>query len=514
VDDGVYMVYSSETEINKISNNYANMFQCEYTEYSKLTNSNYKKCIDLHYKKLSKMGFTFITFTNFITNTNINWSNKILGINFLCKKCNNIQVKKLSESSYASSNSNKLKIQNAKNVYILFLTTTQTDIKKISIEALQFQNNLFPNIKINDTSKIPIHFSPSNKPNAFIFISDIAELDNKIVNLSYIVKENEWHYNTTVSFKRTDIYGDSFKNTELNTWSNYFNPITFSELNIDSKKIQDDVYFINDKNMIHDAPIKFNNFIKNHLIKTTGENKEKIIDLAGGRGSDLFNYRLSNIKKLLYIEIDKDAIDELLFRKYKFDNPNNSSINIINSDLNAPYKNNLVLIREDFPEFSKVDNIYCFFALHYLTKSLVNLKNIVCLISQILNKNGEFIYTSFDEKKIIDLLKKNKGNWDVKESNIKKYSIIQNYKDKDIFKQIKLILPFNTSDHYYDEVLINEKLLDSEFKKQKIIVHAEGSFLDFLDKFKDKKNQIYNKLTDDDKIFNSLYKYKIYKKSS
>ena len=86
IDDGVYMVYSRDTELNKINKKYSDLFQCEYIPYSNLTNSNYKKCIDHHYKKISKSGFTFITFTNLINNSNINWTNKTIGINFLCKK--------------------------------------------------------------------------------------------------------------------------------------------------------------------------------------------------------------------------------------------------------------------------------------------------------------------------------------------------------------------------------------------------------------------------------------------
>lgn len=514
IDNGKYIAFSSSYDINSMNKMYADLLQCDFIKYTNLSKSNYKKCIDSHYKNITNSNFIFITFSNFINNSNINWTDKILGINFLCKKCNKSQISQLCKLEYINSKNNIMKMQNAKNVYILFLTINKNDLSKISIKPLPFHNELFP--QDNQTSNLykkPMHFSPSTKPNAFIFISNNDNLDNKIVKLSYNVKNNEWNYIDIISSKKTDIYGDNFKTTELTIWSNYFNPIAYSDLNTESKNIQDDVYFINDKNIMYEAPIKFNNFIKNNLIKTTGSNKEKIIDLAGGRGSDLFNYRLSNIKKLLYIEIDRDAIDELLSRKYKFDNPNDTSINIINSDLNISYKKNLELIHEDFSEFNKVDNIYCFFALHYLTTTSANIKNIVCLISNLLNKNGEFLYTAFDEKKIIELLKKHKGDWNVKESGIKKYSIIQKYKDADIFKKINLILPFNTSDHYYDETLINEKYLDKEFQKYKIKVKSEGSFLEFLDNFKEKKNHFYNKLTEEDKIFIDLYKYKIYKKS-
>ena len=74
-------------------------------------------------------------------------------------------------------------------------------------------------------------------------------------------------------------------------------------------------------------------------------------------------------------------------------------------------------------------------------KHLVNIK----MITEE-GQNAES-YLSFDEKKLIELLKKNKGKWEVIEKtssgqNIKKYSIKVDSKsfEKDDFKNIKLIL--------------------------------------------------------------------------
>ena len=329
----------------------------------------------------------------------------------------------------------------------------------------------------------------------------------------YDYKKHEWNFIEKSNKADTNIYGDNYKDVELYIWNIYRNPIRISDLTIDKKQISDQMYFVNKKQTIHEAPIKMNNFVKRIFVK---QDMDTVIDLASGRGSDLWNYVNAGVKKLLFTEIDNDAIDEVISRKYQIDN-NNTQLNIINVNLNDSYKNTLSNINKYFIEYSNgVSNIFCFFAFHYLTDTLPHIKNITSLIGHLLKKNGEFLYTAFDERAVMDLMEKNNGRWIVRESGIKKYDIIQKYSTKDIntaTRKIKLILPFNSPDYYYDENLINEKMVNKEFLKYNVKVKQEGSFLDFIYKFKKSKPYLFNKLTDDDKIFINLYKYKIYSKN-
>ena len=164
-----------------------------------------------------------------------------------------------------------------------------------------------------------------------------------------------------------------------------------------------------------------------------------------------------------------------------------------------------------------VSNMFCFFAFHYLTDTLPRIKNITALIKSLLKKHGEFLYTAFDDKAVIKLLNENNGKWTIHEKGTKKYEIIRHYKEKDINtpkRSIKLILPFNRPDYFYDENLINDELVDKEFAKCGMKPVKEGSFMDFANEFKISKRFLYDKLTDADKIFIGLYKYKIYKSTS
>ena len=133
-----------------------------------------------------------------------------------------------------------------------------------------------------------------------------------------------------------------------------------------------------------------------------------------------------------------------------------------------------------------------------------------------MDKDGEFVFTAFDGDAIIKLLEQHKGKWEVSENGKKKYSIIAKYKSTDIKtpkRSIKLILPFNVNTHYYDENLINDQILDKEFKSCGLSVVKEGSFMDFSDKFREKKSHFYNQLTEADKTFVGLYRFKVYKKN-
>ena len=93
-----------------------------------------------------------------------------------------------------------------------------------------------------------------------------------------------------------------------------------------------------------------------------------------------------------------------------------------------------------------------------------------------------------------------------------KYDIHLKPKSSENRNIINLILPFNKSTYYYTEHLINDESLDMEFMRHNIKVKEEGNFMKFIDKFKQHKPDIYKRLTDADKQFIGLYKYKIYHK--
>ena len=505
IDNGQYVKDDNINQLNERNKKFADLLGIKTVSYNHITTSNYKKCIETN-KKTLKGPMDFIEFSHinmpFFDNSIYQWSPKKMPIIFYCVECPSAHLK-----LYQTPQKNHI-------LYILYLSINSRDLKSAGIKHLPFHTEIFGNNGDN-TFIMPIQFSPSTFPDAFLFYSNIPDLNKQYVSLIFDYDSKKWIFIEKANKSDTNIYGDNFKSTELNIWNSYRNPVLIKDLTVDKSNIKDQMYFVNLKNKMHEAPIKLNNFCKISLINTYVNASSTVIDLASGRASDLMTYRLARAHDILFCEIDKDAIDVALQRKYEFDNPNNIPLKIFNSNLNDPYKSNLEQIKSNYFN-NKVTNILCFFALHYLTDSVERIRNIGSLISNLLDKGGEFVYTAFDGDAVVSLLEANNGKWEISEKGVKKYSIISKYKKSDINKTtrpIKLILPFNVNTYYYDENLINSNILDVEFAKLGLKANREGNFMDFAEKFKEKKSYFYNQLTDADKIFISLYKYKVYVKS-
>jgi hypothetical protein len=502
VVNGLMVKDTTIKQMNDRNKLFSDILNVNRVVYDTINNNNYKKSITKH-KSNIKNGVDFIEISRidlpFLKNNIHRWSSKQLPITFFCKECPPTYLK-----DYPTPPKNQL-------LYILFLTISYRDFKMSGIKTLPFHDEFF-----GDTANFtkPVQFSPSTFPNAFLFYSGVPDLNNQYISLVFDYKKKEWLFIEKASAEDTGAYGDDFRMIELNVWNSYRNPVAYSDLILDKSKISEQMYFVALKNKAHEAPIKMNNFGKISLINQYTNPGASVIDLASGRASDLMTYRYARVGDLLFCEIDKDAVDVTLQRKYKFENPNNTPLKIFNTNLNDPYKYNMTQIRDNYTH-GKVSNVFCFFALHYLTDTIARIKNIATLISGLLSKGSKFVYTAFDGKSVIRLLDSNNGKWEVFEDSKKKYSIIAKYKNTDIGtpkRAIKLILPFNINTFYYDENLINDIILDKEFGKCGLTVDSEGSFMDFVDKFREKKPHFYNNLTDNDKIFVGLYKYKVFKK--
>ena len=69
-----------------------------------------------------------------------------------------------------------------------------------------------------------------------------------------------------------------------------------------------------------------------------------------------------------------------------------------------------------------VDLIVCNFAFHYFISDKKSLLNVIKFVNYYLKAGGRFIFTAFDGKSIINLMKRNNGDWTIKKGNdIKDY---------------------------------------------------------------------------------------------
>lgn len=493
----------------KLENGAKLLYNKNFIELDKI---NYGTQIKDFYEMVSQKEYKIdgLIFISQTTDYNAKWK-PLMTIDFVAKSC---PSKMLGISPYI--------VKPNKKLYLLFCGIRSFEYKKLGIEKFRIYDQIFNNICINrygktNDSYIPIQFSPSSDPYAYLFWSE-HDLHDKVVELIY---HNEWELfkirdDRVNDVKRKTYYGNYFKYAE-NIWMNYKNPLSLDILTSD---VQQSRYFkqSDDKYLIIR---KFNNYVKKQLIDINAAQVDLnwVIDLAAGQGQDLNKYIERGFKNILLIDIDKDALAEVVNRKYLYianDRiKNNSKIFIKNMNLSNPYKTNLDLIRDTFYTIPSEGSqfITCNFALHYIAANKKNIQNFVQLLNKLLAPGGIFIFTAFNGQKIFNLLEHITEWHKYDASGNLIYSIKKKYNDNSFTghnQNIDVLLPFSDG-KYYTESLINTDILNAELEKKKIDLIAESSFYIYLEKFGIDKPH-FNKLTDGDIEFISLYNFYVYHK--
>lgn len=436
-----------------------------------------------------------------------------LSIDFVIKKCPD---KLLGISPYLN--------KSGKTLYLLFSGMNQDTFKQLNFKLLNHYEDIFPGIDIKRLPKyFPMQFQPSDFTFGYLYWSDNPNLDHEIgefvcepclAKKEYSVADNVWQLHKIrddrkVELARNNYYGNYFKIAEL-AWMSYKDPLIIEKLDLQNLN----TYFQQHDNALQKASRNYNSFVKSKIFEQFTK-KEWIIDLASGKGQDLFRYSTYGFNNVVFLEIDNTALLELTKRKYDLRDSNPIGIQIHQLDLNNDYKSNIKKLEDIQIPSIGVDLIICNFAFHYFIKDRKSLLNIGKFIAYYLKPGGRFIFTTFDAKAIIRLLNANSGNWTVKSGNQIKYSIkktgttqetYSNTTLEPIGQQIDVLLPFS-NDKYYTEYLVNIDYITEELQKLNFALEIDQSFEEYLDKFKKQNAQGYALLDDNDKKYSSLYHY-------
>jgi hypothetical protein len=417
-----------------------------------------------------------------------------------------------------------------KVLYLLFNGIDSEMLRRINLDPIHRYKELFPSINLKKDYS-PIQFSPSSKPYAYLFWHERKDLNQKIVELHYTPSTDKWRLHKIRDDKTLDAengvaFGNDYRIAEL-VWQNYFNPITMTDLKMSKEEGLKNVYFKQYDTSIYKAMRNYNSYVKEKLF-TPYEKSGWSIDLGAGKGQDLFRYIRAGINNVLFVDIDSMALNELINRKYSFANPRSQqsrhsneyinqsiNINILEADLNDDFKVNLEKIKaKGIPIPGEgVPVIVCNFAIHYFVGTDAMRKNFISLIDSLLAPKGRFIFTTFDGEKIFQLLEET-GSWDQKEEGKLKYSLKKDYHSSDFTgnnQKIKVLQPFS-EDTYYTEYLVNHTLLEKEFKKFGMQQEIFESFDIYQEDFKKHNPGVYDKLSDLDKTYSSLYTINSYYK--
>lgn len=386
-----------------------------------------------------------------------------------------------------------------KTLYLLFSYINPKRFKTMGLTFIKLYRKLFPN---TDPSYFPVQFSPSSDPYAYLFWTD-KDVNRKIVELGWV--DGEWKL---YRIRKDKDKPNDFRIAEL-TFQNYFNPLRLEDMGNISKG-----YFQEDDSQMHRGSRHFNSFVKGKLISEHAAGLPWVMDMAGGKGQDLFRYSKAGVGNLVYLEIDKDGITEIINRKYSVER---LGVYTIEADLTDKPQANIKKM-EDMGLHMKgsFPLLVCNFAIHYLIKTAKHAAKLVEFIDYYLKPGGKFIYTAFDGKSVFSLLKKTapRWQWDAMEGNVIKYSIKREFKSKELTltnQKIGVKLPFS-GDAYYTEYLVNNAYMETVFKKVSMKRCAFGSFSEYLEEYARENKRGFANLDADDKKFVSLYYYSIYVK--
>ena len=421
-----------------------------------------------------------------------------LSIDFLIKKC---PQKLLGIKPYTA--------EPGQTLYLLFCGIGRFVFKKLNLNLIKYYSDIFPNLNMrNPPDYFPIQFEPSDRGYVYCFRSEDSKLDGQVGEFRYTDRWELMKLRTDrlVEVQRGNYFGNNYRVAE-STWLSYGNPLVIENIK------DTEVYFQVHESELHKASRNFNRYVVSQNFETF-KGTSTVMDIASGKGQDLFRYANFNMGQtaMLFVEIDSTALMELTARKHDFANnktiQNNMRIYTQNLDLNNNYKTNIDIINSAQLELPVgFDLIMCNFAMHYFLESDSAVTNITKFINHYLKPGGRFCFTAFDGEAVAQLLKANNGEFHSHTPN--KFSIKKEYSGDALQtsgQKISVLLPFSAGG-YYSEWLVNINYLEKKFESLGITLEINKSFAEYHDSFG------RNKLDADDILYTGLYHTYIFYKT-
>lgn len=397
-------------------------------------------------------------------------------------------------------------------LYVLMVTISKSEISKLMVEFMPNYNVI---IDDNKRDIVPIQFSTSSNKSTYMWVTQGDQYDKQIVEMGWAGDKWTLHRLRTDradELSRGNYFGNYYSVAEL-TWQSILNPLTYERL---TGIEHSEMYFMEDDNTSYKSQRVFNSHVKSTLLKTLWDpkltktlhgKKTSVIDLASGKGQDMNKYADVGASRVLFVDNDSAALDELVRRKHTSRHSGGLAIFTLLADLTADSKETIKLVEE--AKFRQCDLIVCNFAIHYLASTQTAIQNMATLASSLLADNGRLLITCFDGKKVFDLISRT-GSWAIRENNVLKYSIVLEEKREEFMHgtKIKLILPFTQGDHV-EESLVDLDMLAKGMASKGLSEEARGSFSDFAYGMKKMPT-----MSPGDETFVSLYSYLVFNKNT
>ena len=368
------------------------------------------------------------------------------------------------------------------------------------------------------------HFKVKKSNGVFKILSTIKELEEYFVDYSDVFVHEKYNFGNAV-FVANNIWGiihepvtEKMITTgedipELETISSKYYLPEFKR-RIDSMTI--------DLQKYHNKVIKTNSLLKkvsNLLHSGNSGINIRLLDLACGKGGDIWKWRESRIKRCIGIDINSDNINNSENGAWVRYGKMKDSIKGSPPDMEFLCMDTSQNILERFPSKFKQESSFhivsVMFALHYFFKDKDTLDGLIKNIDEHLEDGGYFIGACFNGKRIFKTLK-TKDNITISKKGSVLLSIDKLYKTS-TFTDTKASLGKEISVYMHsigttnNEFLVNFDYLDKELKKIGITREEVVDFKDIVISDSELKQLKLTRMSPEEKEisnFNSIFIYK------
>ena len=279
-------------------------------------------------------------------------------------------------------------------------------------------------------------------------------------------------------------------------------------------------YFVNMTKKGEQEPWqRINNTIKSKLYEEYVDTGSSIAEIAAGRGGDISRWTAKKLKFVLAMDIDGDALDQLMMRwsKLPADVKNKIEIKTLRCDVLNDCHENLIQFGAEKIDFSTVS---CMFAVHYFCGSEDDFMKFVTVIKHLMGPKTKCMLTSFDGKQIHSMLREKE---EVKLFNAKKevFASVKRLYDEgaplESFGQ-KISVTISTIGAPHEEYLANYDSLRRILTREGMKIISEASFSNYSDLYvqsakRAKKGMFMFELSPDERTFVEMNRYIVFKKS-
>lgn len=350
-------------------------------------------------------------------------------------------------------------------------------------------------------------------------------------------------------------------NTAMNVWRSIINPVTSDiitgKVTLTSSEIsQNNVYYsrnVSRKKILSKPMLEFHNkAIKSYLFNLFKNKKYNLIDLASGKGGDLYKWFDAGFTNVVGIDINLDNImnnnDGAYKRLYKSNRNDGKRTNVIFlqkdvseawSDINSIENETMfdlykLVSRNEKPKpsiphnISKFKNILnnnfdvvsCQFAIHYMFENENKLNTFCKNVDDVLKPGGYFIGTCLDGLKVANLLDKSETGKRIGEQDGNVLWMVEKKYEGDFQLNTTgqtISVYMESINKIFDEYLVDITYLEAKLSKYniKVLSKKEEKDLDLkqsIGNFELVYNEIEYSLSDTLKKYSFLNTWFVFKK--